>query len=219
MGSLESLPAQPADPALVREVLGGAPERFELLVRRHRARLRRIVQGVVRDRAEAEDVLQQTFLRAFAALGGWSGTAPFAPWLTRIAVNEARMRVRSARRRERTASQLLRHAESPRLTPEQLAASREEVARVGAAFPRLSARHREILQLTTLRELSHADVASRLGVSEGAVRVRLHRAREALRGLLAERRVPGPAHTTPLVLAPARSGLIGDGGQEERRSA
>lgn len=205
----------PSDEEIVREVLGGASARFDLLVRRHRARLRRLVRGVVRDRAEAEDVLQQTLLQAFAGLGGWSGTAPFAVWLMRIAMNEALMRVRRSRRQERAAVQLARQADGPRHTPEQLASSREEMALVSAALPRLSQRHREILQLATLHDLSRADVARRLGVSQGAAKVRLHRAREALRGLLRERGAPRSVPTPRLVLAALGPGLIGSGWREE----
>ena len=100
-------------------------------------------------------------------------------------------------------------------TPEQEAASREAMERVEAGFPRLSIHHREVIQLTTLHELSHAAVAERLGVSEGAVKVRLHRAREALRGLLLERDSSAPC-TPRLALARGRSGLIGSSRQGAR---
>jgi RNA polymerase sigma-70 factor (ECF subfamily) len=178
-------------------------------VRRHGARLRRAVRGVLRDRSEVDDVVQQALLQAFTGLGGFAGTAPFSTWLTRIAMNEALMRARRSRRVERAALRLVPYAETCPGSPEQEAASREAIERVEAAFPRLSKRHREVIQLTTLHELSHAAVAQRLGVSEGAVKVRLHRAREALRGLLVEPEIPGARRTPRLVLAPARGAFIG----------
>ncbi len=210
---------EPDDVELVREVLRGSSATFERLVHRHEARVRRVVRRVMRDRVEAEDVVQQTFLRAFASLEAWTASAPFAMWLTRIAINEALMRVRRSRRLTQVETQLARHADAPRHTPEQLAASREEVARVSAAIPRLPARHREILQLTTLHDLPRADVARRLGVTEGVVKVRLHRAREALRGLLREPRVPARGATPRLALAGARRSLIGSGAGEEVQPA
>jgi RNA polymerase sigma-70 factor (ECF subfamily) len=196
------------DEELVREAREGISTSFDVLVRRHRARLRRAVLGVLRDRSEVEDVVQQTFLQAFTGLGGFAGTAPFTTWLTRIAMNEAFMRARRSRRVERASLHLVPYAEIVPGTPEQEAASREAMKRVEEVFPRLSVHHREVLQLTTL-ELSHAAVAERLGVTEGAVKVRLHRAREALRGLLVERERPRASRTPRLVLAPARRGVNG----------
>lgn len=196
-----------ADEELVRAARAGSSASFDILVRRHRARLRRAVRGVLRDPSEVEDAVQQAFLQAYTGLEGFAGTAPFSTWLTRIAMNEALMRSRRSRRVERAALHLV-WAESFPGTPEQEAASREAMERVEAAFPRLSMHHREVLQLSTLHELSHAAVAERLGVSEGAVKVRLHRAREALRGLLVERERRTPS-TPRLALARGRAGLIG----------
>jgi RNA polymerase sigma-70 factor (ECF subfamily) len=210
--NLEPAP-EPGDVEVVREVLAGDPDRFDVLVRRHLGRVRRAVRAVLRDRSEAEDAVQQAFLQAFSGLEGWTGSAPFSSWLARIATNEALMRARRSRRLERAALQLAHDADEPRGTPEQEAASREAMARVQAALPRLPPRHREILQLATLHGLSHADVAERLGVSHGAVKVRLHRAREALRGLLGENGRPGRERTPRLVLAPG----CGRGNQSERQ--
>lgn len=201
--------AERADEEIVREVRAGMPARFDVLVRRHGARLRRAVRGVLRDRSEVEDAVQQALLQAFAGLDGFAGTAPFSTWITRIAMNEALMRARRSRRMERAAIHLVLQADAFPGTPEQEVASREAMQQVEAAFPRLSSHHREVIQLTTVHELSHADVALRLGVTEGAVKVRLHRAREALRGLLDQRERPGKVRTPRLALAPARSGLIG----------
>jgi RNA polymerase sigma-70 factor (ECF subfamily) len=217
IGVVEAPPQGPGreqgDDELVREARAGAVGRFALLVRRHRERLRRVAHGVVRDRAEADDVVQQAFLRAFVGLGGWASSAPFAVWLTRIAVNEALMRLRRSRRLARATQELAVGPPGSGPTPEQEAAAREEVARLGAALVRLSPRHREILQLTALQGRSRADAARRLGVSEAAAKVRLHRARAALRRLLRE---PARARPPQLVLAPGRRRLIGwgTGGEE-----
>ncbi len=208
--------AEQTDEELVRAARAGSSGSFDALVRRHRARLRRAVRGVLRDPSEVDDVVQQAFLQAFTGLDGFEGTAPFSTWLTRIAMNEALMRARRSRRVERAAPQLVPYADAVPGTPEQEAASREAMERVEAAFPRLSVHHREVIQLTTLNELSHAAVAERLGVSEGAVKVRLHRAREALRGLLVEREPAGAARPPRLVLAHARPGHNGSLPQRAR---
>jgi RNA polymerase sigma-70 factor, ECF subfamily len=209
-------PAGPrTDEELVDEVRAGCGAAFEELVRRHRAHLRRVVRGVLRDRNEVDDAVQQALLQAFTGLDGFASTAPFSAWLTRIAVNEALMRSRRRRRLELAAPQLVHDSGGPTGNPEQEAASREAMDRVRAAFPRLPAQHREVIQLTTLHELSRADVAELLGVSEGAVKVRLHRAREALRGLLAREDRPRRRATPRLVVAPARTGVNGSSQQED----
>jgi RNA polymerase sigma-70 factor (ECF subfamily) len=207
---------QRADEELVQEVRAGRSAAFEELVRRHGAHLRRAVRGVLRDRSEVEDVVQQALLQAFTGLDGYAGTAPFSTWLTRIAVNEALMRARRRRRLERVALRLVAEGDGPDRTPEQQAASREAVEQVQAALPRLPVHHREVIQLATLYDLSRAAVAERLGVSEAAVKVRLHRAREALRGLLVEGEGLHAPRTPRLAVAQARAGLIGSSQQEAR---
>ena len=183
-------PAPEGDEAIVREVLAGASFRFGELVRRHRARLRRVTGAVLRDPHEAEDAVQQALLQAFSALDRWAGAAPFGAWVARIALNEALLRARRARRVARAAVVLLADEAAPE-TPEQQVASREAMERVEAALPGLTRDQREVLQLAGIDELPHADVAARLGVSAGAVKVRLHRARTALRGLVEDpRRCP-----------------------------
>src|SRR5262245_62003665 len=82
------------DEQVVGRVLGGETALFEVLMRRHNQRLFRVARAIVRDNAEAEDVMQEAYVRAFAQLAQFEGRATWATWLTRIAVNEALARVR-----------------------------------------------------------------------------------------------------------------------------
>ena len=84
-----------SDEEVVARVLAGDLPLFEVLMRRHNQRLYRTARAIVRDDAEAEDVMQETYVRAYAALGQFEGRAQWATWLTRIAVNEALARVRA----------------------------------------------------------------------------------------------------------------------------
>lgn len=213
-GAARPLEAGVGDEEIVREVLAGARGRFGELVRRHRARLGRVTRVVLRDPQEAEDAVQQALLQAFASLDRWAGTAPFGTWIARIAMNEALLRARRSRRLARAALRLLAE-EAAVGTPEQEVASREAVEQVEAALPRLARRHREVLQLAAMGELPHADVAARLGVTPGAVKVRLHRARSALRGLV--ERPGGPARGRVEALAPAGAGGARFGLPRDRR--
>ncbi|HVO19236.1 MAG TPA: sigma-70 family RNA polymerase sigma factor [Anaeromyxobacter sp.] len=197
-----------ADEDLVDEVRAGRRARFGLLVARHEARLRRAVGAVLHNRSEVDDAVQQAFSQALAGLDRFSGAAAFATWLRRIAVNEALLRARRSRRAERALATLGAHGEGVVGTPEQDAARREDLRRIEAALPRLAEPHRRVLHLV-IEEMSTAEIAEHLGVSEGAVKVRVHRAREALR-----RAVDGgpPKGGRPhLVLAAGRASLIGSG--------
>jgi len=138
---------------------------------------------VLRDASDVDDVVQQAFVKAFAGLDRFARQAAFGTWLTRIAVNEALMRARRSRQ-EQAVIALVPRAEEDHRNPEQEAGTREVMARVRAVLPLLRARHREVLQLAVVHGLSSAEIANRLGVREGAAKVRLHRARQALRARL-----------------------------------
>jgi RNA polymerase sigma-70 factor (ECF subfamily) len=196
-----------ADEELVQDVLSGQASRFDLLVRRHERRLRSAVRGVLRDRSEVDDVVQQAFEHAFAGLGRFAGTATFATWLTRIAINEALLEARRSRLVRRARLELAPRADGFPGTPEQEACWREAAGRVRIALVRLPDHHREVLQLV-LDGLSRAEIAGRLGIRAGAAKVRVHRARVALRALVVGGR-PGTRVGTPrLAVASRRGGLI-----------
>jgi len=77
------------DAALIEQILGGNTAIFELLMRRYNERVYRAARAIVRDEQEAEDVMQQAYVNAFAHLRQFNGSASFSTWLTRIAINEA----------------------------------------------------------------------------------------------------------------------------------
>ncbi len=128
------------------------------------------------------------------------------------------MRTRRSRRVERAALELAPGAEDLPETPEQEAGSREAIRRVQAALPRLPARHRELLHLV-LDGLSQAEIAATLGIREGAVKVRVHRARKALRTLVRGGRRPIPARSPLLAVALERAGLNGSSRRQEASRA
>src|SRR2546422_6006907 len=89
-----SQPAAMTDEEIVERILGGDTALFELLMRRHNQRLYRVTRAIVGDAGEAEDVIQDAYVRAFEHLGQFAGRARFSTWLTRIAVHEAFARLR-----------------------------------------------------------------------------------------------------------------------------
>jgi RNA polymerase sigma-70 factor (ECF subfamily) len=174
------------DAELVARVRGGDKDQFAILIRRYNQRIYRIARSITRDESEAEDVTQQTFVSAYQHLGQYAGRAQFSSWLTRIAVNEAfaRSRVKnryvalSGAEDETTPSAL----DAP--TPEADAIRAEARGMLEAALDRLAEHHRTVFVLRDACELSTAQTAAALEISEEAVRTRLHRARAALRELL-----------------------------------
>ncbi len=167
------------DDELVRRVRAGAFAVFNVLVRRHEGRVQRTVRSILRDGPDVDDAVQQTFMQAFVALGRFEGASSFSTWLTRIALNEAMMRVR--RRWSVVDACDPENAASGSPGPEREAAAREAIALVRRAVHRLPPRHREVFRLRHVEGLSTTQAAARLGITESAVKMTLHRARRLLR--------------------------------------
>lgn len=170
--------AQLSDAEIVTRVAAGERALFETLVRRHNQRMYRAARAVTRSDADAEDVLQQAWLNVFRNLGRFRGDAAFATWATRIAVNEA---IAVTRKRPIVAEVTDMPSE---LTPEiQL-----DRAQLGALLERCLATipqgNREVMVLRDVLEMDTAETAACLGLSEEAVRVRLHRGRAAVAAVL-----------------------------------
>ena len=176
-------PRVPPDDELVARVLAGDTERFEILMRRYNHRLFRTARAVLRDDAEAEDVVQDAWVRAFTKLGQFAGRASLATWLTRITLHEALAR----RRRRARHTPLAEHettlpARTPR--PEDAVGVRQLAAALEAATDALPAPYRTVFVLRDVEGLGIAETAACLGVPEATVKTRLHRARGLLRARL-----------------------------------
>lgn len=178
-----------SDEELVEHVRGGRVSLFEELIARHSERLRRVVRSVLKDDAQIDDVLQETFLRAFAHLAEFQGTAKFASWLTRIAVNEAVMRKRRAVEQVDVSDMNLSGREAG---PEDLAASKQLGELLEKAVEQLPDNYRDVFMLRVVDGFSVAETAWVLGVSEEAVRTRAFRANEQLRAILSDAQVANP---------------------------
>jgi RNA polymerase sigma-70 factor, ECF subfamily len=173
------------DEQLVQRVKGGDLGAFELLMRRHNQKLYRAVRSVLRDGSEIEDTMQDAYVAAFKNLGQFEGRARFVTWLLKIGVNEALGRVR---RRvclldldESPEENARMEAQSgPVRTPEEQASNHQLVAMVEEALDGLPDDYRQVLMLRGVEALDTAEAADVLGLSEAAVKQRLHRAREML---------------------------------------
>lgn len=179
-----SLQQQLTDEQVVERVLAGENSLFEVIMRRYNQRLYRAARAITRSDSEAEDVLQDAYVRAFQHLGQYRGQAAFGAWLTRIAVNEAIARLRQSKRfeslEESTAQEVVEMS-SKSISPEQSAADSETRALLEQAVERLPDNYRVVYMLREVEELSTAETAQVLEATEENVKVRLHRARALLR--------------------------------------
>jgi RNA polymerase sigma-70 factor (ECF subfamily) len=170
-----------SDAEVVRRVLGGEAELFELLVRRHNQRLFRTVRAMLKNDDDAEEAVQLAHVSAWRRLSTFDGRSEYATWITQIALRSGWQIARAHRRRRDladAASADLRvrgELEPPIDESEEIAALLE---RAIAALPRS---HRVVFVLRVVEGLATAEVARDLGLGESAVKVRLHRARERLR--------------------------------------
>jgi len=178
------LPAVKAlpDEEIVRRVRAGETELFELLMRRHNQQLYRTVRALVRDADAAEEVLHRAYVAAWQSLEQFEGRASFATWMTRIAMRVAGELSRGERRRLEIAEDSRRAAFQESAEPADAPLSRQELAAaLERAIEALPARLRVVAVLRLVEGLSTLEVAGALLLSEEAVKVRLHRARERLK--------------------------------------
>lgn len=193
--STEHQPAAAADDelSLVEAARKGDVDAFERLVRRYAPRILRLARRILGQSEDAEDVLQETFLKAYSKLSQFQGNSRFYTWIVRIAVNQSLMRLRQ-RRPEMVAT--LRDEESGEETgprdmadwrpnPEQQYAQAELGDILERALHSLSFPYRIVFQLRDIDELSTEETADALGLSVPAVKSRLLRARLQLRDRLA----------------------------------
>lgn len=174
-----------------RELIGrardGDADAYGVLVARHQQAAFRAAWLVVRDPGEAEDAVQEAFVKAWRAMPTFRPDAEFRPWILRIVSNEARNRLRSTRRRD---ALVLREAAADpggaAPSPEAAALARADAEVLIAALDRLPERDRLVIGYRWLLELSEAETASMLGVRPGTVKSRLSRALARLREVLAE---------------------------------
>jgi RNA polymerase sigma-70 factor, ECF subfamily len=177
-----TIAATVSEEALVARLRAGDGAAFEQVMRRHNGRLFRVARTILRDDAEAEEALQDAYLRAFAGIGAFKGEASLATWLTRIAINEALMRLR----RRRDTSELDFETPDPAPSPEQNAARRELRGLVERALDSLPADFRAVFILRAVEQMSVEEAAAALGIPQATVKTRFFRARRHLRDLLGE---------------------------------
>ena len=187
------------DAEFVKRFNGGDESAFIEIMDRHRGRIFAAAMALLKNRADAEEITQDTFIRAHRGLSNFRGDSSLATWLHRIAVNLARNRYWYFFRRRRHATLSLDAAigESGDATfadllsaadpdPSQEASRGDFTGAVESCMERLEASHRMILTMRSILDQSYEEIANALGINVGTVKSRIARARERLRALLEE---------------------------------
>jgi RNA polymerase sigma-70 factor (ECF subfamily) len=182
------------DQLLVDRFKRGDEAAFDEMVSRHWDRIYGMVHQLLRNQQDAEEVTQDAFIRAHRGLVGFRGDAAFTTWLYQIATNLARNRYWYwwRRRRDQTVSfdQPVSDQNSTPLsevfstdsaTPNDVTVTQELVDHIAIGMEKIRAKHREILILRNIKNLSYEEIAAVLGISVGTVKSRIARARESLR--------------------------------------
>jgi len=194
----------PRNEALLARLRVGEDTAFEELVRAYTSRLLAVARRILGSQEEAKDAVQETFLAAFQSLDRFRGEANLGTWLSRIAVNQCLMKLRSRRRKPEQSIEDLLPAFLPdghqvretalwEVSTDTQVERNEVFALVRQAIDQLPANYRTVLLLRDIEELSTEEVARMLGVTANTIKVRLHRARQALRTLLEPHFRPNPS--------------------------
>jgi RNA polymerase sigma-70 factor (ECF subfamily) len=174
------------DEEVVNRVLKGETALFEIIMRRYNQRLYRVARAILRNDGDAEDVVQDAYVRAYEHLGQFAGKAAFSTWLTRIAVHEALARKRRNGRLEeleavqkKDDSRSILKSSAP--SPESQSAQSQTRQLLEEAIETLPSDYRTVVVMRDVEEMNVAETAAILEVSEALVKTRLHRAHAMLR--------------------------------------
>jgi RNA polymerase sigma-70 factor, ECF subfamily len=180
------------DMILVKRVLAGEMQAFNLLVVKYERRIHRLIGRFIRDEGTVQDLAQETFIRAYRALPQWRGEAQFYTWLYRIAVNAAKKELMDIKRDPIVTESALRGKDDdddePQLpdlghdsdTPETLLASRQIADAINEAMAALPEDLRQAVTFREIEGLSYEEIADAMNCPIGTVRSRIFRAREAI---------------------------------------
>jgi RNA polymerase sigma-70 factor, ECF subfamily len=182
-------PAGPPDDALIAAAQAGDRNAFAEIVRRYQRAVYRVAWALVRNDTDADDLAQETFVRAWAALGRFERGLPLYPWLARIATNLAFSLFRSRKRRPETPLEPLLEAGRQWGVdddPAEHAARDERSERLRACFGALAPEHQAVLALRVMQDMPYDSIAKTLNVPVGTVMSRLSRARAELKRRMQE---------------------------------
>ena len=182
------------DTEITNRILGGEKELYEILVRRNNQKLYRVVRSYLKDEAEIEDVMQNSYIKGYTKLSQFKAESSFSTWLIRIGINGALARLREKgklyrimdRWNESEEGAILEVPDSKQLNPQEKMIRKEAKELLEDAIDRLDLKYRTVYVLKEVEEMSIAEIAVALDLTASNVKVRLHRANGMLKEKLYE---------------------------------
>ena len=175
------------DSLIIRRVLDGDKELFEILLRRYNQTLYRAIRSYVRLEDDVEDLMQDTYIKAYQKLEHFKEDASFSTWLVRIGINEALQHIRKkeripgANRPGEPSAKIIELSDSEQMNPEKRAIKHEMGLMVEKAIDRLHEKYKIVFMLHEVEGMANPEIAACLGLSDSNVKVRLHRARNLIK--------------------------------------
>lgn len=182
------------DGLIVKRIIAGEKELFEILLRRYNQTLYRVIRGYLKDRDEVQDAMQNAYLKAFDKLFQFQGNSSFSTWLIRIGINEALLLLRGIKKAKTIymdtflaiKTDVASKVPDKQMDPEKAIIREEAKELLEQAIDNLPEKYRLIYILKEIEGLSSAQIAESLGLSESNVKVRLHRAKGLLKDNLSQ---------------------------------
>jgi RNA polymerase sigma factor (sigma-70 family) len=181
------------DAAIVKRILSGEKELFELLLRRYNQTLYRVIRSYLRQHDEVQDAMQNTYLKAFDKLSQFRGDAAFSTWLIRIGINEALLRLNAAKKGKvifmHSAQELpdnLTQIPDKNMNPEKTFINNEAKQLLEQAIDKLPEKYRIVYILKEIDGMESRQIEQALGLTEANIKVRFHRAKKLLKESLYE---------------------------------
>lgn len=170
-----------SDQEIIRRILGGEKDFFEVILRRYNQRLFRIILSYLKSESDAKDALQETYIKAYLKLDQFRNQSSFSTWLIRIAINEALQLIRKKKNFPEHLGVKNKEPEPNHMTPERESIRRENKILLETALDHLPEKYQVVFILYEFEGLSQQAVAKSLNLSEANVKIRMHRARNMLK--------------------------------------
>ncbi len=179
---------------IIHRILSGEGELYEILLRRNNQKLFRVIRSYIKDNSEVEDIMQNTYLKAFEKLYQFKHTSSYSTWLIRIGINEVLARLREKEKvvhlslpdSEDRKDNVLEIPDSNQMNPEKRIISNEAKQLLENAIDSLQTKYRTVYMLREIEGMSIQEISTCLGVTPSNVKVRIHRARKMLKEHLYE---------------------------------
>ena len=179
---------------VIKRILSGEKELYEILVKRNNQKLYRVIRSYLRDDAEIEDLMQNSYIKAFTKLYQFKLESQFSTWLIRIAINESLARLRQKEKLHHinehinkfNGHTILEIPDRKQLNPQQKMIQNEAKNILEEAIDQLNVKYRTVYIMREVEEMSIKEIAAAMDLTESNVKVRLHRSHEMLRNNLFE---------------------------------